>query len=207
MEAEIEVAIGQLAARQSPKRRGAAKQLRRLRAPEAGPALLTALEKEVQDPRTWETQYQLAMALGECGHKQALPTLERLATSEIEATMVYVGLGDAIVRLSRKHENDAERVLTAVRHSKNTMLIDGMFRAVAMLQMVPDANTIGAILAFVKPLSPTDGLRFWVAAAAPGWTHPDLDEFLAACEKSGRADVAEAAALARRKKYKKWRPL
>jgi hypothetical protein len=207
MEAEIETAIGQLTARQSAKRRSAAKLLRRLRAREAGPALLTALEKEVQDPRTWETQYQLTMALGECGHEPALPTLERLAGSEIKATMVYAGLGDAIVRLSRRHDHDASRVLAAVRHSKNPMLIDGMLRAMAMLQMVPDATTIGEILAFVKPLTPTAGLRFWVAAAAPGWTHPDLDGFLADCETSGRADVTEAAALARLKKYKKWRPL
>lgn len=206
MEATIQDAIRQLAAPQSPKRRGAAKKLRRLRASEAGPSLLAALEKEVLDPRTWETQYQLIMAIGECSHTAALPMLERLATNTFEATMVYLALGDAIVRLSRTHDHDAAPVLSSF-HSKNAMLIDGSLRAMAMLRMVPDSEAIREILAFVKPLNPTNDLRFWIAAAAPGWTHPSLDGFLATCEASGRVDVAEAAKLARLGKYKKWSPL
>lgn len=199
--------ISQLAAPQSPKRRGAAKRLRRLRAREAGPALLAALVKEVNDPRTWETQYQLVMAIGECGHVAALPALERLTATTFEATMVYVALGDAIVRLSHTHEHDAGPVLSILRNSKNTMLMDGALRAMAMLRMVPDAKTIREILAFVRPLAPADPLRFWVAAAAPGWKHPDVDGFLADCEVSGREDIVEAANLARIGKYKKWSPL
>jgi HEAT repeat protein len=202
-----EDAIRQLGATQSAKRRAAAKQLRRLRASEAGAALLTALEKEVQDPRTWETQYQLIMAIGECGHLAALPTLERLAAAAFEATMVYVALGDAIVRLSRAHPDDGTPILKILRHSHNSMLVDGAFRAMAMLRMVPDHEAIGDILGFVKPLGRADRLRFWVAAAAPGWKHPDLGSFLAACDASGRDDIAEAAQLARLGKYKKWSPL
>lgn len=207
MDAKTEDAVRQLVASQSTKRRSAAKQLRRLRAGEAGSALLAALEKEVQDPRTWETQYQLIMAIGECGHAAALPTLERLVLTSFEASMVYVALGDAIVRLSRSHPHDATPVLNVLRHSKNTMLMDGSFRAMAMLRMIPEPEAIGEILAFVKPLDPSDPLRFWVAAAAAGWRHPDLAAFLTSCEASGREDVAEAAKVARLGKYKKWSPL
>ncbi len=207
MESNIQDTILQLVSSQSPKRRSAAKKLRRLGVIEAGPALLAALEKEVKDPRTWETQYQLIMALGECNYVAALSVLERLAETEIEATMVYVGLGDAIVRLSRSNQNDAMPILKIVNHSKNTMLIDGALRAMAMLRMVPVPEMVRQVLAFVKPLGSTDPLRFWVAAAAPGWKHPDLEAFLASCASSSRQDIAEAGKCEQLKKYQKWSPL
>jgi len=87
------------------------------------------------------------------------------------------------------------------------MLMDGSLRAMAMLRMVPDADAMREILAFMNSLSPPDPLRFWVAAAAPGWKHPDLDAFLRSCVTSGRTDVAEAGNLAQIGKYKKWNPL
>lgn len=207
MTQQIERAIQGLAAKQSPKRRGAAKRLRKMRAVEAGPSLLTALEKEVRDPRTWETQYQMIMALGECGYAKALPTLERLAADRFEATAVYDALGDAIVRLSRKHDQDVSPVLRILRGSKNPMLINGAFRRMAMLRMVPDPEAIEEILAFVEPLPASDPLRFWVAAAAPGWEHPDLEAFFIKCEMSGRDDIANAAMKARARNYQQWRPL
>ncbi|MFD4766286.1 hypothetical protein [Streptomyces niveus] len=49
-------AIRQLQDRSSAKRRSAAKRLRKLGDPYAGPALLEALKNEVRDSRTWETQ-------------------------------------------------------------------------------------------------------------------------------------------------------
>jgi hypothetical protein len=137
----------------------------------------------------------------------ALPFIERLAASNIEATMVYVALGDAIVRLSRTSENDATPVLNILRRSNNTMLIDGALRAMAMLRMVPTPEAMREILAYAGQLTPADPLRFWVAAAAPGWTHPALELFLAACAASGRQDIAEAGKLAQLKRYKKWNPL
>jgi hypothetical protein len=184
------------------------------------PSASASCERAKQDPRSslplkrkckilelGETQYQLVMALGECGYTDALATLERLAAQHLEGTMVYVALGDATVRLSRHHDHDVSPVLNLLRTSKNAMLIDGAFRGMAMLRMVPDSEAIGEILAFVQPLHPADPLRFWVAAAAPGWKHSDLAPFFTACATSGRNDVATAAKLARDGKYEKWNPL
>ena len=95
----------------SPKRRSAAKRLRKLGDIAAGPELLQALRKEVDDPRTWETQYQLVMALGECRYREALQFLVEMAAKPLEATMIYVGLGDAIVRLKSQSLNDAAPIL------------------------------------------------------------------------------------------------
>jgi hypothetical protein len=208
MSEAIDPLLAQLNVAQSPKRRAAAKKLRKLRVAAAGPALLHALEREVRDPRTWETQYQMIMALGESGYREALPLLESLAQRALEATMLYVGLGDAIVRLSQSEPSDVAPVIKILRESENPMLVDGAFRAMAMLRLVPRPAEIAEILARVSRLSPADdGHHFWVAAATPGWRGPSVDTFLDECSKSSRLDLQEATALARAGKYKQWRPL
>ncbi len=197
----------QLSSPQSAKRRTAAWKLRKLGDPVAGPALLAALEREVLDARTWETQYQMVMAVGECGYRNALPFLKDLANRSIEATMVYVALGDTIVRLSRTGPSDALPILKILRAGRQPMLLDGAFRAMAMLRMVPSSHEVTEIVAYAASLPPSDGLRFWVAAAAPGWRSPEVAAFLQACVESERSDLKEAASLAIAGKYKTWRPL
>jgi HEAT repeat protein len=199
-------AIAELAAKTSPRRRAAAKRLRRLRDPAAGPALLAALRREVLDPRTWETQYQMIMALAESNYRPALPYLRELARESFEATMVYVALGDAIVRLGRDSPEDAAPVLDLMG-TGNPMLIDGAFRAVAMLRLRLDAEAIGQIVNYVSALPAEHHLRFWVAAAAPGWDHPGVSPFLQACAAGPRDDVRTAATAAQQKQYLTWRPL
>ena len=186
-------------------RRAAAKRLRRLKDPSAGPALLDALHREVQALCTWETQYQMIMALGESGYDPALPALRELAQRDFEATMLYVALGDAIVRLGRRSGDGAAPVRELMATS-NSMLIDGAFRAVAMLRLALDPQTIEAIIEHVAGLDPSDGLRFWVAAAAAGWSGTSVDRFLATCAMSPREDVRTAALSSQQAKYRRWRP-
>ncbi|MDO6388484.1 HEAT repeat domain-containing protein [Uliginosibacterium sp. 31-12] len=196
----------QLEDSKSAKRRSAAKKLRKLKNGMAGPALLDALKKEVEDTRTWETQYQIVMALGECEYKDALPYLVALSGCSFEATMVYMALGDAIVRLSRAHPNDISSVFDLIG-TGNEMLIDGGLRAVAMLRLVPDESEISKLLEFVEHYDLNHHLRFWVLAAAPGWNGQKLEQFVEKCATSTRQDIAQAASLAHEKKYKKWQPL
>lgn len=198
--------IRQLEDSKSAKRRSAAKNLRKLKDGKAGPALLIALEKEVEDPRTWETQYQMVMALGECDHKDALPYLVELSGRPFEATMVYMALGDAIVRLSRSQPNDVSAVFDLIS-TGNEMLIDGGLRAIAMLRIVPSASKITRLVEFVERYDLNHYLRFWVLAAAPGWDGQKLEQFVASSAASTRQDIAQAATLAQEKKYKKWQPL
>jgi HEAT repeat protein len=198
--------IARLGTKISRDRRRAAKGLRRLRDPTAGPALLAALQKEIQDPRAWETQYQLIMAVGESGYRPAVPNLWALAGETFEATMVYVAIGDAIVRLGRETADDAAPVL-AVMKTGNPMLIDGAFRAVAMMRLRLNPPALGGIIDYAASLAPDHYNRFWVAAAAPGWEHPKLAAFLAACAVGPREDVRKAARAAQEKRYLTWRPL
>ncbi|MFI9304752.1 HEAT repeat domain-containing protein [Kitasatospora aureofaciens] len=201
----LDEAVEQLGHRLSPKRRSAATRLRRLADPVAGPPLLDALEREVRDPRTWETQYQMVMALGMCGHRPALGLLRDLAQRPFEATMVYTALGDAIMRLSAP-EATADSLRWCL-DSGTPMLADGALRAVAMQRLRPDTTTIDHVLDLLGPLGPHDGLRFWAAAAAAGWPGPRVQEFLRDCAAGPRTDVASAAASSLRGKYQTCTPL
>ncbi|MFF2045868.1 HEAT repeat domain-containing protein [Kitasatospora sp. NPDC058170] len=201
----LDEAVGQLGHRLSPKRRSAAARLRRLADPAAGPSLLEALQREVRDTRTWETQYQLVMALGACGHRPALGLIRELAQRPFEATMVYVALGDAVVRLSTPDET--AHSLRWCLETGTPLLADGALRAVAIQRLVLDTATIDYILDFLDPLDAHDGLRFWAAAAAAGWTGPRVTEFLQGCAAGPRADVSDAAASSLQGKYETYSPL
>jgi hypothetical protein len=146
------------------------------------------------------------MALGEAEYSPALPYLRDLARRQFTATMLYVALGDAIVRLGRASENDPTPVLD-IMATGNKMLADGAFRAVAMLRLTLDQPAVDAIAAHVSDLDLSDFLRFWVAAAAAGWRGPAVDHFLDESSRSPREDIRSAATASRRGRYLRWRPL
>lgn len=190
----------------SPKRRSAAKRLRKRGDPTAGPDLLVALRKEVEDPRTWETQYQLVMALGECRYIDALDYLTEFAARPLDATMIYIGLGDAIVRLKAQSSSDGAPIIDIMK-SGNDMLIDGAFRGMAMLKMVPSDDDIAQFLSFVSRRAQDDPIRIWPLAAAPGWNGDNVSEFVEECIHSSDPQIVRAAKLAADKKYSNWSPL
>jgi hypothetical protein len=198
--------LDQLKDKKSAKRRSASKKLRKLGNVEAGPFILEALQNELKDARAWETQYQMIMAIGECEYKKALPFIKEISEKDFEATMVYMAIGDAIVRLSKINDSDAKPVIELFA-SGNTMLIDGGLRAMAMVRMVPSDSQISEIIKFVSTYSVDDGMRFWVIAASPGWSGAEVDDYLAECGKSARSEFRKAVDLAINKKYKKWQPL
>ena len=190
----------------SPKRRSAAKRLRKLGDIAAGPALLKRLKTEVLDPRTWETQYQLIMAIGECLYLDALPFLDDLSKVKLEAAMIYVGIGDALVRLKSDGGRDIAPVISLMQ-SNNDMLIDGAFRAMAMLKMVPSDEAVIAILGFVSKFDINHGIRFWPLAASAGWDGDHVLKYISECSHSHREDLQRAAKFASDGKYYNWRPL
>jgi hypothetical protein len=206
MPLDLAEAIEQLGDKRSARRCSAAKRLRTLADPAAGDALLDALRREVQDPRTWETQYQIIMALGACDHRPALLFLRDLALRRFEATMVYVAIGDAIVRLGREHPNDATPVDWCLA-TANAMLADGALRAVAMLRLKLEDAAIDRILDFTAGRDPGDPIRFWPAAAAAGWDSARVKAFLIRCAQGPRQDIAEAAQASLVGQYRTYRPL
>jgi len=201
----LDALLQKLIAPHAATRRTAAKMLRKLKIKATGAGVLSALKWELKDPKAWETQYQMIMALGECGYGEALPFLRGLARSE-QPSLLGVALGDAIVRLSREHEHDATPVLEILNGPYRGQ-IEGAFRAMAMTQMVPPPEARVEILRFADELAVEDPLRLWVAAAAAGWEGENVRGFLDRCRRSPREDVRKAAESSAAKKYLKWSPL
>jgi hypothetical protein len=199
-------AISDLSARSRRTRLMAAKRLRQLKDPLAGQDLLGALRQEVQDPDTWEIQYQMIMALAESGYQPALTYFSELAEQTFDSTMLYVALGDAIVRLGRSYRDDPAPVLDLMQTS-NSMLIDGALRATAMLRLNLNSKAVKTILDFLSSLDSVNPLRFWGAVAAAGWRGPDVDRFLAESAASSREDIRRGAIAAQRGRYLPVRPL
>jgi hypothetical protein len=204
--AEIQELTSLLESPSSPKRRSAARKLRKLGNPIAGPALLHALKRELPDKRTWETQYQMVMALGHCGYKESIPLLHILAFERFEHTMVLVAVGDAYIRLVRASEDDSKPLFDIFAIRNDNALLDGALRAVAMLRMRFEDDCAARIIDGVVARK-QEHLWFWAAAACPGWSGAAVEVFLDQCLQSGREDIKTAASAAKLKKYLKWNPL
>lgn len=99
---DTNVLIQQLGHLLADKRSSAAKRLRKQGNVEAGSAIFVALKKELKDRRTWNSQWEMLLALGELRYYEALPYLWELTALETPNTILYSGLGDAIVRLSSR---------------------------------------------------------------------------------------------------------
>lgn len=211
-ENKISEAIELLSNPHSAKRRSGAKSLCKFRVQEAGLPLLQALKKEIQDSRTWETQYQMIAAIGECNFQESLPYLLELINKHFEATMVYVALGDAILRLSRKFDDDAE-IMMMLLETGNKMLIMGGIQAIAMLRMKLNANILARVISYAQSTYSKDNQDWsiiWVLRATPGWQGPLVEDFLQKCSKISfeqNQQIFTATKLALAGKYHKWSPL
>ncbi|MFD7785466.1 HEAT repeat domain-containing protein [Streptomyces nojiriensis] len=199
-------AIRQLQDRSSAKRRSAAKRLRKLGDSYAGPALLEALKNEVRNSRTWETQYQMTMALGTCGSPSDLPYLQDLVLQRETLHAVHTAGGDAIVRLSYMEHSHTETIRWCL-NTGNETLVGGALQAVAMLRLALDQETVTDVLDFVEDRSPQEGIYFWPTVAAAGWTGQRVHQFLTSGVSSPRSDVAEAATNSLAGDYGAYRPL
>ncbi|ATY96123.1 MULTISPECIES: HEAT repeat domain-containing protein [Streptomyces] len=196
----LEEATMQLSHKASAKRRSAAKRLAKLADEAAGPALLQALRREIGDSRTWETQYEMVMALGACDHRPAVEFLTELAQQPTDDTALHLALGDSITRLRGPQEGFAAPLRWCMEQG-DPSLLDGALRAAAESRAALDTETVDRILDFLDPLDPHDGLRFWAAVAAAEWPGERVRHFLESCAAGPRADVADAAATS----SKNWR--
>ncbi|MET8654289.1 hypothetical protein [Nocardia aurea] len=187
----------------SARRRRGAKRLRVLADPTTAAQVRAALEHEVLDERTWETQYQMVMALGMTGSRGDVELLKRLALQPRSATAVNTALGDAIVRLGREVDNDPAPALWCLKQDVEH-LADGALRGVAMLRLkFPDA-AINDILDYTEANFRDRNhkyLPYWPVVAAAGWSGPRLRAFLIRCSQDDRQIIADAATEALNGRY------
>lgn len=167
---------------------------------------MEALAREVKDERTWETQYQMVMALAECHYMPALEWLRQFAGTLDDPLMLAVGVGDAVVRLGTLAGESDASVRWAIA-TRNTSIADGAFRALAMTGAVPGADVVREILTYLAPLQAQDGQRFWVATAAVDWEGESVKAALRAWSSLPRSDVADAARASLMGEHRRYRPL
>lgn len=186
----------------SAKRRSAAKKLRAAGQPSLAPALRDALREEVKDRRTWETQYQLVMALAACGTSdEARQVVEALFSLDLEP-MVHLAAGDAAVRLHW----DIDAAVLAALQSDSLARAEGAIRALAMTRSVPSDEVVRSVIAFAAAPNHQQ-VRFWVAAAAAGWPPNLVKDFLETCLADASADTRRAAQASLNGRYLRWNPL
>ncbi|MBY8864009.1 hypothetical protein K7711_46630 [Nocardia sp. CA2R105] len=188
-------ALALLAERLSARRRRGAKRLRALADPTTAAQVRAALEREVLDRRTWETQYQLIMALGMTGDRDDVEFLKGLAHQPRAATAVNTALGDAIVRLGRATDNDPAPLLWCLQQDVE-LFADGALRAVAMLRLRFSDAAVGDVLDYAEDhFHDLDHqfLPYWPVVAAAGWSGPRVQAFLTRCSQDDRQLIADAA--------------
>lgn len=210
MKGNIDELLAQLQDRSSPKRRSAAKRIRKLSDPSACIALLPALVKELRDDRTWETQYQMIMAIGECGCMAALPLITKLAETKfgVDFAARQMAVGDACLRLAVRSSTESSPLFAAIEIARQNdpQIAAGAMRAVAMMRLKYDEVTASRIVAAVDEVNYHD-LTFWTAAAAAGWTGSAVTQFLERCLDRNEEWTRDAARAALNGRYLRYRPL
>lgn len=195
------------------KRELGAKRLRKLGLAESGEAVFNALQKEVKDKRTWSTQYHLIIALGVIKHYSALPFLWEFAHRDFDATILYMALGDAIMRLSLL-EKPLKDAWNEILQTQNPKIVYGALRAIALLKLVPDDSIVQDIIDVARKPEFVDGvrgypgdqsgLRYWVAIASAGWKPLLVREFLLESQLINDTSLKYATENALKGKYARW---
>jgi hypothetical protein len=199
---ELASLIDQLGDSRSPKRRAAAKKLRVLADPRAASALRAALQKEVKDRRTWETQYQMIMALAACHSGQDEASLfQQLLTMPLEP-MVHMAASDAMVRVSK----DVDAAVLGALRSGSLSHAEGAVRALAMMRWTPADPTIEAVIRYAEDPAHKQ-MRFWVVAAAAGWNKAIVRAFLEERLQDEGPETRRAAEASLQGHYLRWNPL
>lgn len=201
MDAELTELIEALKHPRTSKRRAAAQKLRKLGRVEAGPALFEALEVDIKREETWETQYQIVRAIGECNYKPALPKLIEIAADPNRKTLELSAAGMAIVWLARKDDHDSGPVLSVLQGDYHWLVKSGAITAVAMLRMRFPTDVAAEVINLAT-FSQEAYLQH-LAIACAGWHGPIVDSYLDRCERSHLDFVREAASMARRGIYQK----
>lgn len=188
-------------------RRSAAKKLRKIGDPFAGSNLLVALEKEVKNRKTWETQYQMIMALGYCGYRESFSFLESLSKKE-NVGMVQMALGNSLFRLSHV-SNSIEKVIDFIEENDH-YLVCGALQVIAEEKIIPSSNEIDLIIDYGYSLSSDYAectCAVWLLRSFPGWpiekVDPLIDHFSSNSYPEQRL-IDESLEFARQREYRSW---
>jgi hypothetical protein len=188
----LEEVIDQLAASKAGARRTAAKKLRKLGDLSAEDPLISALERELEHPRTWEAQFEMIAALGTCGGVRAEEVVRGLAERHQPYDSLYTAAGETALLLAVKRGMPGEAVHWSLS-LRNADVIDGVLKGIAETDAALSPSDIGDMLDFLESQDPHEGVHYWAAVASSGWAGERVGGYLARLSAGPRADVADAA--------------
>ncbi|MFF3069702.1 HEAT repeat domain-containing protein [Kitasatospora sp. NPDC057936] len=192
LSAKLDKLILQLCDSSSARRRSAAKQIGKLGDPAAGRGLLEALKVEVVDARTWETQYDMIIALGSCRQSAAVSFLKHLVDVGFKFDSLYGAVGDSIIRIALADDRFKEELRWCLRVAQPD-LIDGAMKAMWDEEVSLDSDLSSQMVEYLLSQDPYAGVRYWAALAARRWKGEASLRFLEDCAVGPRGDVAGAA--------------
>ena len=137
--------LTKLHAKRSAERRKAAKAIGSQRLVDLGPALHECYLVEKKDPRTWETQTEMILALGRLGYKPATRDIEGIVRKNLPEDMITMAAAIAHVQLNRAHLHDATPVLALLDFGRLSV-ISGALKALAFDAMIPNGQAIQTII-------------------------------------------------------------
>lgn len=168
-------------------RRKSAQKLRKLESNEVCDYLKEALLEEI-GKKTWETQYQMVMAIGESQCIDCRESLYQILQSVSIEPMVKMAISDAITRI----ENSTAFLIKTISTSNDIDHIEGALRAIVILKLPLPEHIIIYLTNLIEPLQNRD-TKFWLAAGAVTWKSTFLKGYLHKWENSKNIHLANAS--------------
>ncbi len=182
-----------LSSKKTKERLKAAKEIGKSRIYELSNDLVSALEKELKDPRTWQTQVVMINSVGLLNCKDALPLIEPIIKENKEHDMVTNASSECYVRLKRETINDSKPVIELLRFG-GFSIIDGCLNPLGYDRMIPPDDEINELVRLSWDLHKkkergfTDP-RYGIAAACAGWKKELTEDFLKHCLDTAEKDT------------------
>lgn len=174
-----------LVSKKAKDRLKAAKEIGKSQIDDLADELIVALEKELINPKTWQTQVEMIIAAGLVKCSYALRLIEPIIQENKEHDMITRAAAESYVRLKRDSINDSKPIIELLGFG-GFSVIDGCLNPLGYDRMVPPDNEIKKLIELSWDLHKqkqrgfTDP-RYGIAAACAGWRKELTEEFLKHC--------------------------
>ena len=188
-----------LCSTKSAERRKAAREIGKNKLVDLSEDIFVAFIKERKDSRTWETQFEMILALGLVDYKPALPEIKLIVGINKTHDMITYAAAQTYVRLKRKSTNDALPVIELLQFG-GLSLSDGALNPLGYDKMMPPKNEIMELIKLgwdlhrhKDRLGKEKGYcdpRYGLAAACAGWDKSLVCDFLNHCIATAGTDIS-----------------
>lgn len=179
----------------SADRKRAAKETGKLKLTDIGDDLYQAYLRDTKDKRTWETQVEMILALGQLDYKNALSEMDTIIKANNPHDMITYAAAQTYVRLKRKSLSDASPVLELLKFG-GLSTVSGCLNPLGYDKMQPDESQIKELIKLTwdlnkhKDYEPGYGdPRYGIAAACAGWDRQITKDFLEYCIATANGDT------------------